>query len=267
MTTVTIDGSEIQADTSMTVLEACTQAGVDIPTLCYGPPLEPAGVCRICVVEVEGARALVASCHRTIEDGMVIHTSSSRVVEARRMVGDLLGSEVDLSLSALDSVQSPSGPLPSPKIQDGLYVRDYAKCVLCYRCVDACGDQAQNSFAITVAGRGNEAHISTEFDVLLPDSACVYCGNCIGVCPTGALIPRVEFDLRATGDWRPEEQTVTRTVCPYCGVGCNLDLTVQDNQIVRADSPVDHDVTSGHLCIKGRFGWQYVGVPERRSSS
>ena len=124
--------------------------------------------------------------------------------------------------------------------------------------MEACGTDAQNTFAIAVAGRGFDAHIATEYEVPLPDSACVYCGNCIGVCPTGALMFKSEHDLRAADAWDEAAQTVTRTICPYCGVGCNLDLHVQDNEIVKVTSPMDHSVTSGHLCIKGRFGWQFV---------
>ncbi len=144
------------------------------------------------------------------------------------------------------------------KIQDELYIRDYDKCVLCYKCVEACGEDAQNTFAIAVSGRGFDAHISTEFDVTLPESACVYCGNCIGVCPTGAIQFKTEYDMRQADEWRPETQTVTTTVCSYCGVGCNLELHVQDERIVKVTSPADHSVTHGHLCIKGRFGWTYV---------
>jgi len=144
------------------------------------------------------------------------------------------------------------------KIQDNLYIRDYDKCVLCYKCVDACGEEAQFTFAIAMSGRGFDNRISTEFDVTLPDSACVYCGNCIGVCPTNALQFKTEFDLRAADNWREDDQSVTRTVCSYCGVGCNLELHVQDNEIVKVTSPADHEVTHGHLCIKGRFGWKYV---------
>ena len=144
------------------------------------------------------------------------------------------------------------------KVQDHLYIRDYDKCVLCYKCVDACGEEAQFTFAIAMSGRGFDSRISTEFDVTLPDSACVYCGNCIGVCPTNALQFRSEFDLREANDWREDDQSVTRTVCSYCGVGCNLELHVQDNEIVKVTSPADNEVTHGHLCIKGRFGWKYV---------
>jgi predicted molibdopterin-dependent oxidoreductase YjgC len=154
--------------------------------------------------------------------------------------------------SGAESVEQPV------KRDNNLYIRDYSKCILCYKCVEACGPDAQNTFAIAVAGRGFDARISTEFDAPLPDSACVYCGNCIAVCPTGALMFTTEFDMRAEGTWHEEIQTVTRTVCPYCGVGCNLDLHVQDNRIVKVMSPLDHDVTSGNLCIKGRFGFEYV---------
>jgi len=104
-------------------------------------------------------------------------------------------------------------------VDNDLYVRDYAKCVLCYKCVEACGEDHQNTFAIAVAGRGFGARISTELNVGLPDSACVYCGNCIAVCPTGALMVKTEFDLRAAGQWEPERQATTDTICPYCGVG------------------------------------------------
>ena len=103
-----------------------------------------------------------------------------------------------------------------------------------------------------------DARISTEYDVTLPGSACVYCGNCIGVCPTGALMPASEYNMRLEGTWDESAQTVTTTICPYCGVGCNLELHVQDNTIIKVTSPMDHDVTHGHLCVKGRFGFEFV---------
>jgi len=109
-----------------------------------------------------------------------------------------------------------------------------------------------------VAGRGFDARISTEFAVELPQSACVYCGNCIAVCPTGALMFKSEFDRREAGTWDESKQTQVSTICPYCGVGCTLELHVQDNEIVRVTSPLDHDITRGNLCIKGRFGWRFV---------
>ena len=144
------------------------------------------------------------------------------------------------------------------KVDNNLYVRDYAKCILCYKCVDACGEEAQNTFAIAVAGRGFDARISTEGAVPLPESACVYCGNCIGVCPTGALMFKSEYDMREAGTWDESVQTVTETICPYCGVGCAVELHAQDDRIVKVTSPSDSSVTDGHLCIKGRFGFEFV---------
>ncbi|HEY4752403.1 MAG TPA: 4Fe-4S dicluster domain-containing protein, partial [Candidatus Limnocylindrales bacterium] len=151
------------------------------------------------------------------------------------------------------------------KVDNELFVRDYAKCVLCYKCVEACGVDAQNTFAISVAGRGFAARVSTEFDIPLTDSACVFCGNCINVCPTGALMFRSEYELREAGDWREADQTVTRTICPYCGVGCTLELHVQDNSIVKVLSPIDSEVTAGNLCVKGRFGFDFVQVRPKGS--
>jgi predicted molibdopterin-dependent oxidoreductase YjgC len=144
------------------------------------------------------------------------------------------------------------------KVDNDLYVRDYGKCILCYKCVEACGPDHQNTFAIAVAGRGFDARISTEMAVPLPDSACVYCGNCIAVCPTGALMPKREYDARADGTWDEREQTHVDTICPYCGVGCTLTLHVQDAEIMKATSPLENPITLGNLCIKGRFGWRFV---------
>ena len=145
------------------------------------------------------------------------------------------------------------------KIDNELYVRDYAKCILCYKCVDACGEQWQNTFAIGVAGRGFDATSPPSTTSTLPDSACVYCGNCIAVCPTGALMFTVEHRMREAGHvGRVDARPQTDTICPYCGVGCTLTLHVQDNAIVKVTSPPDHPVTHGNLCIKGRFGFQHV---------
>ncbi len=269
---LTIDGRDVAVPEGATLLMACRAAEIATPTLCFLETLAPVNTCRVCVVEVEGSRALVPACSRPAEPGMVVSTDSERVRHSRKMVLEFLASSVDMSLAGTEihgwmetygANPDRYGPVAEsvaqpPKVQDDLYVRDYSKCILCYKCVQACGVEAQNTFAIAVAGRGFDARISTEFDVTLPDSACVYCGNCIGVCPTGALIFKTEFDMRRQGTWDESRQSVTRTVCAYCGVGCNLDLHVQDNRIVKVTSPLDHDVTSGHLCIKGRFGWQHV---------
>jgi predicted molibdopterin-dependent oxidoreductase YjgC len=269
---LTIDGRDVLVRTGSTILDACRRFGVDTPTLCQIDNLTPVNVCRVCVVELEGSRVLVPACSRKVEEGMKIRTDSERVRHSRRLVLELLGSSVDMSLTSRQvhgwmeqygAEPSRFGPevatVAQPvKVDNDLYVRDYSRCILCYKCVEACGVDAQNTFAIAVAGRGFDSHISTEFDAPLPDSACVYCGNCIGVCPTGALMFKSEHDMRAEGTWQESKQTVTETVCPYCGVGCMLELHVQDNSIVKVTSPLDSTVTSGHLCVKGRFGFQYV---------
>jgi len=275
--TVTIDGREVTVASGTSIHKACETVGTETPTLCWAENLTPVSVCRVCVVEVEGNRALVPSCARAAEEGMVIHTDSERVRHSRKMVLEFLASGVELDQAKelarwvdeygadpdrYDQPASPAATMSEQiRIQDDLYIRDYDRCVLCYKCVEACGDDAQHTFAIAVAGRGFDARISTEYDVALPDSACVYCGNCIGVCPTGAIQFKTEFDMRKADQWRPEEQTVTRTVCSYCGVGCNLDVHTQDDRIVKVMSPSDHSITHGHLCIKGRFGWTYVQGP------
>jgi predicted molibdopterin-dependent oxidoreductase YjgC len=274
MLTVSVDGEDVTALEGSTILDACRSRGIDTPTLCYLENLTPVNACRVCVVELEGARTLVPACARKIEPGMKIKTDSERVRASRRMVLELLESSVDMSLTGKQVTGwkdrygaradrfGPSGTratVAQPvKVDNELYVRDYSKCILCYKCVEACGVDAQNTFAIAVGGRGFDAHITTEYDNPLPDSACVYCGNCIGVCPTGALMFKSEYDMREAGTWNESKQEVTSTICPYCGVGCQLDLHVQDNSIVKVTSPLDHSVTSGHLCIKGRFGFQYV---------
>ena len=273
---LTIDGQAVSVPEGSTLLDACKAAGKDIPTLCFLETLTPVNVCRVCVVEVEGARVLAPACSRKAEAGMKVQTNSERVRTSRRVVLELLASSVDLSTADdLRPMLTEYGADPGRfgadvatvaqpvKIDNDLYVRDYAKCVLCYKCVEACGTDAQNTFAIAVAGRGFHAHISTEPDVPLPESACVYCGNCIAVCPTGALMATPEFELRQAGQWAPERQQVTDTICPYCGVGCTLTAHVQDDRIVKVTSPLENSVTRGNLCVKGRFGFEYANDRDR----
>jgi predicted molibdopterin-dependent oxidoreductase YjgC len=292
---ITLDGRTLAVPAGSTILDACRAEGIDVPTLCFLESLTPVNVCRVCVVEVTGSRVLVPACSRRVEPGMEVQTGSERVRHSRRMVLELLGSAVDLSLAPgvaemmaeYDADPSRFGP-PAPqsatgtrearepgrhdppsgdraetvaqpvKVDNDLYVRDYSRCILCYKCVEACGTDAQNTFAIAVAGRGFDARIATEYDAPLTSSACVYCGNCIGVCPTGALMFRSEHEMRAAGTWDEAAQATTDTICPYCGVGCTLTLHVQDNRVVKVTSPMDSSVTEGHLCIKGRFGFAFV---------
>ena len=295
MINLTIDGQQVSVREGTTILAACREVGVEIPTLCFLDTLHPVNVCRVCVVELEGARVLVPSCSRAAEEGMVVRTNSERVRHSRKLVLELLASSADLSTTPnvpdwLEEYAAeperfgpPAPPAPAgtrdasipghhgppsteyaatvaepTKVDNDLYVRDYAKCILCYKCVEACGPDHQNTFAIAVAGRGFDAHISTEFAVPLPESACVYCGNCIAVCPTGALMAKTEFDKRAAGTWDESRMTTTDTICPYCGVGCTLRLHVDDGEIMKATSPLENSITQGNLCIKGRFGWRFV---------
>lgn len=280
MVEIKIDGRPLFVSEGATILEAARQLGIETPTVCYLENLAPVNVCRLCVVELEGSRVLVPACSRKVEPGMVIHTNSERVRLSRKLVLEFLASSVDLSTwpafaeysrrySADPARFGPDAANHSQpvKIDNELYVRDYAKCVLCYKCVQACGVEAQYTFAIAVAGRGHDAHISTEFEIPLPESACVYCGNCIGVCPTGALMFKSEYDMRREQTWDESRQTKTDTICPYCGVGCDLTVHAQDGQIVKVTSPLDHSVTNGHLCIKGRFGWKFVQIQPAASAN
>ena len=275
---IKIDGKPVSISEGSTILDAAKKLGIETPTLCFLESLTPVNVCRVCVVELEGSRTLVPACSRKVEPNMSIKTDSERVRLSRRLVLEFLASSVDLSTAPnmheyMDRYHAhperfgeTRATVDQPvKIDNDLYVRDYSKCVLCYKCVEACGVDAQNTFAIAVAGRGFSAHIATEYEVPLTDSACVYCGNCIGVCPTGALMFKSEYDMRQAGTWDESNQTQTDTICPYCGVGCDLTVHQQDGQIVRVSSPLDHSVTHGNLCIKGRFGWQFVGIQPARN--
>ena len=270
---IKIDGEPVSVPEGSTILDAARKLGIDTPTLCFLESLTPINVCRVCVVELEASRMLVPACSRKVEPNMSIRTDSERVRLSRRLVLEFLASSVDLSTApAVQAYMERYNADPErfgvlratvaqpAKIDNELYVRDYSKCVLCYKCVEACSSDAQNTFAIAVAGRGFSSHIATEFDIPLPDSACVYCGNCIGVCPTGALMFKSEYDMRQAGTWSESRQTQTDTICPYCGVGCGLTVHQQDGRIVRVTSPLDHSVTRGNLCIKGRFGWQFVQI-------
>ena len=275
--TLTVDGREVAVPAGTTILGALNKLGIDTPTLCYDPALTPVNVCRVCVVELKGARVLVPSCSRKTENGMEIFTDTPRVRHSRRLVLELLQSSVDTSTAptllqyatryGAHPDRLSGGATVEQPVREGdnwLYVRDYSKCILCYKCVGACGHDVQKTFAIAVAGRGFDAHIDTGFDVGLGDSPCVYCGNCVAVCPTGALMGRTEYVMRQEGSWNEAEQKQVDTICPYCGVGCQLRLHVQDNRIVKVSSPRDHPITRGFLCVKGRFGYEFMhGGSER----
>jgi NADH dehydrogenase/NADH:ubiquinone oxidoreductase subunit G len=207
MVPLTINGRTVRVPAGTTILEAARSAGIYIPTLCYHPQLTANGICRLCVVEVVGARNLQPACVVPVARDMVVNTETERVNTARRVILELLASTVDLSQApeVLDYVER-YGAQPErfaggrrrkiPVMEDNpFYVRDYTQCIMCWRCIQACGEDVQHTFALTWGGRGVDSHIATFYGDPMPDTTCVFCGNCVGVCPTGALKGNVEFEL------------------------------------------------------------------------
>ena len=213
-----IDGRQITVESETTLLDAARQAGITIPTICWHEATTSNGLCRMCVVEVEGQRTLQPSCIVKAADGMKVQTRSERVVRARKTILEMLASSVDLSdspaiLSMMDEYGASAKRFPDAeqreievKDDNPMYLRDYSKCVLCWRCVQVCADDAQYTYAINFSRRGYETEIGTFFERSIPESTCVFCGQCVGVCPTGALKPKREFLLEQ--GIAPEEITV-----------------------------------------------------------
>lgn len=211
--TLSIDGHEVTVPRGTTLLQAARRLGIDTPTLCYHPNLTPPSACRVCVMELEGARTLVPSCSRECQTGMKVRTDSARVRLSRRTVIELLQSANDLAYAPEIARWAPHygsnpdrfGPgariAPPPHDDNPFFVRDYAACIVCQRCTEACGVDVQHNFAITIAGRGFHATVATLWDRVLTETSCVFCGNCVGVCPTGALVPRPEWEARQAGVW------------------------------------------------------------------
>jgi len=205
--TLTIDGKSVTVPSGTTILQAARSAGIEIPVICYHEAISSNGLCRTCVVEVEGWRVLAASCVTLAAKEMVVHTQSERVVRSRRTILEMLHSAVDLSEAPAiqQMIQDYAAELDRfpgaerrdfPVIDDNpMYVRDYAKCVLCWRCVQVCAEDAQYTFALSFSGRGFETQIGTFFDRPMPLTTCVFCGQCVGVCPTNALKPKREYLL------------------------------------------------------------------------
>ncbi len=203
--TLSIDGQSITVPEGTTILQAAQQIKKDVPTICYHPHFTAPSLCRMCVVEVEKSRVLVQACSRACEDGMVVRTDTPRVQQARKMILELLNSAVDVSDAPEIQEYIQKYGANAQRFADGakrdltlhddnpFYIRDYSKCILCWRCVQACGEDVQWTFAIDKAGRGFETRIATFFDKPIPESTCVYCGNCVQACPTGALKAKREF--------------------------------------------------------------------------
>ena len=204
---LTIDGTPVSVPAGTTLLDAARDAGIDIPTLCYFDHTTANGLCRLCVVEVEGSRVLQAACVAEARDGAVVHTRSEKVQRARRTILEMLASTVDLSESPELQAMVVEYECRPERFNDGakrqheiiddnpVYIRDYSQCVLCWRCVQVCAEDAQFTYAINFGGRGFNTHIATFFDKPLTETTCVFCGNCVGVCPTGALKSKREHLL------------------------------------------------------------------------
>jgi len=272
--TLTIDNRQVTVPAGATVLEAARSAGIFIPTLCHDPELSPWGGCRLCVVEIEKMRNLPASCVTTATGGMVVHTASPAVIEARKTILDLLlanhptdcltcGKNGDCHLqdyAYLYGVRESgfTGERHAYPVEDDnpFIVRDLNKCILCGKCVRACAE-IQGKNVVDFAYRGFGTKISPPMDVTLAGSDCVFCGNCAAVCPVGAL---QEKDLRRRA--RTWEVKKVQTTCPYCGTGCNFDLNVKDGKVAGVTS-CDGDVNGRALCVKGRFGYGFIHHPDR----
>ncbi len=218
---LTIDGEEVSVAPGVTLLDAARQAGKDIPTICYHEATTSNALCRLCVVEVEGQRLLQPACIVKAAPGMQVRTRSPRVDRARKTILEMLAVTMDLSeapaiLRMFDEYGASSERFPQAerrvvplKDDNPMYVRDYSKCLLCWRCVQVCASDAQYTFALGFDGRGYETQIATFFEKPIPETTCVLCGQCIGVCPTGALKPKREFLLEQ--GLSPHEITVFNT--------------------------------------------------------
>jgi formate dehydrogenase major subunit len=273
--TLTIDGRELTVPAGTTLFDAARGVGIEIPTLCHDPKLQPVGVCRMCVVEVEGSRVMAASCVRRAEPGMVVRTSTEKVERCRSVLTELLMSEQpevspkeqttgDDELFALAREQHVEPQLPRgnsrPRDDTSKVIAvDHQACILCDRCIRACND-VQHNDVIGRTGKGYTARISFDLDTGMGESSCVSCGECVAACPTGALT-----NLPLSAPIRPREALeAVDTVCPYCGVGCALTYHVDrtSNRVAFAEGR-ESPGNQGRLCVKGRYGFDYVSHPHR----
>lgn len=272
---ITINGRSVQAKPGQTVLEVAQEHGFSIPTLCHHPALPPQGACRMCLVEIGDRGALQPACTYPATEGLVVQTHSPKVVDMRRFILNLLLSDHPQDCMTCESTGA-------CELQDLAYEygvkearykgathfypvvdanpfleRDYNKCILCRRCVHAC-QYINGVEAIGLVWRGFNSKIGTAFDGDLEDSPCEFCGMCVELCPTGALVAKQKE--RKGRAWEFDQVTTT---CTYCGVGCQVKLNVKDNQITHVTSAWEGDANHGWTCVKGRFGWDFVNHPDR----
>ena len=274
---LSLDGVEVSFEPGETLYEVAVRAGQSIPTLCYDPRLKPFGACRLCLMEVEGVRNPVASCTMPAAEGMVVKITTEAIEKHRRTLLELVASENrDTTVGELNGRASQelkalmgehgitanrllgeqSGASHSD--ENPFIARDYDNCISCYRCVRVCAEQ-EGDHAISMMNRGFSKQITAEFNTTLKDSACTFCGQCVQTCPTGALGDRKA--LRA--DAIEGEIKKTRSVCPYCGVGCQVDLLAKGDQLIGIQPAMDGPANEGALCIKGQFAFDFVQHDDR----
>lgn len=273
---LTINGQRITVPHGATILEAARGAGIEIPTLCHHPDLSNVGACRMCVVGVHGARALQTACTTPVTEGMVVDTNTPEAVETRKFVlemlltdhpNDCMNCEVNGDCELQDLVydygvkwpehngkrhQWEIDPDPNPFV-----FIDRNKCILCSRCIRACGER-QNRDVWSFAFRGFQTKLVAGADQPMLDAGCESCGQCVAYCPVGAL-----YDKMSLGKGRVSQVDKVRTTCSYCGVGCNFELNVREGKIIRVTSTREAPVNGLALCVKGRYGYDYVHHPDR----
>jgi NADP-reducing hydrogenase subunit HndD len=275
--TFTLNGKETPFEPGQMILDAARNGGIEIPTLCYLKGAAPTGACRICLVEVKGARSLVAACSTPVTGAMEVFTESESVHKARKMNVELLLASgthnclvceangncrlQDLAyfykINDLRFPQKKKEDIYPTEDENPFIVRDFSRCILCGRCVQACNEVVVNR-AISHGYRGSESKIVTGGDQPYNNSECVFCGQCVEVCPVGALTEK-----KAKGLGRPWETKKIRTTCPYCGVGCQQWLHIKDGKIVKVTAVEDAQPNQGRLCVKGRFAYDFIYSEDR----
>ncbi|RKX89184.1 MAG: formate dehydrogenase subunit alpha [Spirochaetes bacterium] len=277
---LTIDGKIVSVEQGKSVLDAALENGVDIPHICYDPRLTPTGSCRLCLVEIEGQRGLQTSCSRIAEEGMVVSTETKEIAKSRKSTLELMISEHRMVCATCDAdgdcllqdyayryhVNEDRFPKIKPKVKVPNFTNyhkaiqyDPTKCVRCMRCVKIC-EEVQGANAITLRERAGQVLVTTAFNTDLRDSSCESCGQCVGVCPVGAMTNKPAVKL---GKVKDLEKVLT--TCVYCGVGCQLELNVdrKNNRLVKVTSTPGIIPNDGNTCVKGRFGMDFIGSPER----
>jgi formate dehydrogenase alpha subunit len=275
MLNLNIDGKPVSVAAGTNVLEAAKQLDLDIPRLCYDPELTSVGACRLCIVEIEKMRGLPASCATPVAEGMVVRTNTEKIRKYRKMTlelllanhpqdcltceknGDCKLQEYAYIYGARQDTYAGERKHFKPDDTNAFFIRDHDKCIVCGRCIRTCAE-SMGVGAVDYAWRGFKAKVATSYDVPLEESPCVFCGNCVTVCPTGALQPRTRI-----GQGRPWELRRARTVCPYCGVGCRFELLFNKEGRIVGVEPADGPANHNKLCVKGRFGWEFIQSPDR----